>query len=437
MNHWTTIAMLERETTVIIQQLTERAIGSAQSLALKDAIAADLPKSIKLYLQCEVMLWLQKDLRNESHFSNIPSNVPVVQHLTKLYTRTLAPEYIFTREAFMITLENAVHFVENYLCRPQWTLVQFVFEKSERATLAEVQTRCEYLSDYLYYSSLVQSFMRQKGMQEIGRGDFRTLLARIDDQVVQRHNPKELALLTRPVFEYLLLQSEIAGKAIPLKPLVVFFDDKKMSAVKDYIESICRIRNLESLTIEQLAGIIEDLYSGAGPKTAPAKEPPSQSDIRHDVSRGRPERSGVPEAAAETKTVEIQQELDPVAPQMVETPTPRSEEPMQSVTSLSTDRRNIALSLTFSGMTSKAVASTSPLPDLRDAIDSDQRERFITTIFQKDKAYYDVVIETLNSMTTWKDASLYLQTFYQTSGVDPFVQDVVEFTDLIQHRYSL
>jgi hypothetical protein len=86
---------------------------------------------------------------------------------------------------------------------------------------------------------------------------------------------------------------------------------------------------------------------------------------------------------------------------------------------------------------SESSPASSPPQDLKTAIGEQQRSRFIRTIFQQDEGYYTVVMQTLNSMTTWQDASLYLQMFYQTSGLDPHLPDVVEFTDIIQLRYSL
>jgi hypothetical protein len=283
------ITMLERETDIIIQILTERTIGSARSLALKDALATDMPKAVKLYLRCEVTRLMEQDLRNAGHFSNLKFTVPLVYQLTKTYTRTLAPEYIFTREEFAALLENAVHFVENYLCRPQWTLTHFLFEKSERVTLDELQSKFEYISEYLYYGKLVEGFLQQKGRQEIEIGDFRSLLAKIDDQIVKQHNPGELAQLTRPMYEFLLLQSEIAEKPIPIKPLIVFFEDKRMSVLKEYIERICQIRKSEQLTIEQLADIIDDLYNGTSVKSKPNEEGNTSPGI-HIEQQASPER---------------------------------------------------------------------------------------------------------------------------------------------------
>lgn len=414
--------MLERETETIIHTLTEQTIGSARSLALKDALATSMPKSIKLYLQCEVAEVMMEDLRGASHFSRLPFTTPIVHQLTKAYTHALALEYILTREEFITMLENGVHFVENYLCRPQWTLEHFVFEKGQRLTLSDVQRKLGYLCEYVYLGKLAEAFMRQNGWQEVGIDDFRSLIAKIDDRIVRQHSPGELARLARPIFEFILLQPEVRNKAIPIKPLIMFFEDKKMKTEVEFIEHLCHIRSTDQLTIEQLAVIFEDLHGDT-----PA---PTQS-AQHTETAAAPAGEGTLDSltAAEAATApQATPNLDARAP----------EPPRENVAALAGDRRNIALSLTYSGMTENIAPSpSSPPQDLKKTIPPEQRERFIRTLFQKDESYYNVVVETLNDMKTWRDASLYLQTFFRTSGIDPHLPDVIEFTDIIQLRYLL
>jgi hypothetical protein len=419
--------MLERETEIIITIITERTIGSARSLALRDVLAADVPKAVTQYLQCEIARLMQDDLANANRFSNFKFASPLVHQLTRSYTRTLAPEYIFSREEFASMLDNAVHFVENYLCRPQWTLEHFVFENSEHATSLELRNRLDYLSEYLYYPKLIDGFMRQKGWQEIGVGDFRSLLTKIDDQIVKQHDAQELAQLTRPIYEFFLLQKDITGKPIPVKPLLVFFEDKKLKLVKEYVERICHIRKSEHLTIEQLAIIIDDVYGGVGSpaKKSAAKEERLVEENMEQVARPEQKSGALPSEVSSREANTL--------------PTPLEDLRRSNTAASGSERRNVALSLTFSGMTDSSHSPVTPslLADLKTAIDAAQRERFIRTIFRKDESYYNIVIESLNDMTTWNDASLYLQTFYQTSGLDPDLADVVEFTDLIHLRYSL
>ena len=423
-NETNSYSMLEHETQTIIRSLIDRTIGTAQSIPLKNVLTADIPKNIRQYFQCEVLKWLNHDLQTSSHFSRIETAAPTVRHITRRYTRTIAPEYIFQASEFTNILENAVHFVENYVCRPQWTLEQFVFEQADRVTYPDLQQKFEYLPDYGYFTRLIQEHMRSKQWQEINREHFKLLVRKIDDQVVQRHNSSELAYLSRPVFEFLLQHTIIEGKAIPLRPVIVFFEDKHMMLLKEYIERICQIRGTDQLTIEQLADIIEDLHSGS-----------AATRLReHLPQASTPESSGENEFPDNQSPLPVQEEQPFEHVPTGLPPTPQE----QALPVQPNDRRNIPLSLTFTGMTETTHGNMTPLnlPERNYVINEQQRTRFIKSVFQNDEAYYNVVVEALNGMATWRDASLYLEAFYNTSGVDPFDADVVEFTDLIQHRFS-
>jgi hypothetical protein len=39
-------------------------------------------------------------------------------------------------------------------------------------------------------------------------------------------------------------------------------------------------------------------------------------------------------------------------------------------------------------------------------------------------------------LPTWKEASAYLQQIYEINDLDPYAEDVVEFTDTIHQRYT-
>lgn len=69
-------------------------------------------------------------------------------------------------------------------------------------------------------------------------------------------------------------------------------------------------------------------------------------------------------------------------------------------------------------------------------IEDDERKRFIRKLFNGDTAYFEVVVQTLNKITTWKEASLYLDEIFLVNGVDPYSNDSVNFTDKVYTRFS-
>ncbi len=80
--------------------------------------------------------------------------------------------------------------------------------------------------------------------------------------------------------------------------------------------------------------------------------------------------------------------------------------------------------------------SSLPYSSLEMLIDEDERKRFIRKLFNGDSAYYNVIIHTLDNMTSWKEASLYIDEIFLMNGVDPYSSDSVFFTDKVYSRFS-
>ena len=155
--------MLEKETEHIIETLTERTIGRRESITLKDAITAEMPKAVKVYMRTEVIRWLKADLEAAPRFGKVNRNAPGINQLTGAFLRSLCDAYQFTRNEFLTLLDDAVHFVENYLCRPQWTLENFLFDNAEKVSAEDLFFKLGYTVEYSYFARLIEKLVRQWG----------------------------------------------------------------------------------------------------------------------------------------------------------------------------------------------------------------------------------------------------------------------------------
>ncbi|MCK5573600.1 MAG: hypothetical protein KAJ12_12605 [Bacteroidetes bacterium] len=403
--------MLEKETEQIISTLAERTIGRRESITLKDALAAEMPKAVKVYMRTEVIRWLKTDMDSAPRFGKVNRNAPGINQLTVAFLRSLADAYQFTRNEFLTLLDDAVHFVENYLCRPQWTLENFLFDNKDSVSADNLFFRLGYTVEYSYFGRLIQKLVRQWGWKKVQAEDFRALISKIDNQVVRQHSPRELGMLTKPIFDFLLLSDAPLTRAIPLDPILLFFEDKKMSELKDHIERVCGIRERSELTIKEVIGLIQDFHSEPGETDQKPEEKPV---MEKPVAEPEPE-----EDVAEP----------PVKPP--EEPREQTAEPAQ----VSEEAIQLAIS---SDETEETLVGSEEagLPDLNDLISKRQRSRFIRKLFKKDKDYFDEVIEELNRTPTWKEASQYLTRVYEVNNLDPFSEDVIRFTDIIQSRFA-
>ncbi len=395
----------ERHTDALLPLLLERTIGSAPSILLRDVLESSIPAGIRSYLLAEVTRWLAEDLRTLPRFESLRLDATGRRHLKRALLESLATSYPLSRTELHAALRVSLEFTEAYLTRPQWTLEKFLFEDEERVEPRYILDRLGHLTDYSYLPRLLEGFVRRRGSTPVSIEDFRHLLGKIDDEIVKQHSPRELALLCKPIFDFLLLKNATLDDPIPLTPVLAFFEDKKMKIMTEYIESICRLRGTETITLSQLIGLITELYDGRPPGTPITPSTDSVHPVE-EPSANTPDGSVYPPDPFEPEEADgahlRQPEHSPAAPEPVG-PIP---------------------------------GSVPDLPDLRILVSEKQRHRFIRKIFQKDQAYYYGVLATLNALPTWKEASAYLQQIYEINDLDPYAEDVIEFTDTVHQRYA-
>jgi hypothetical protein len=127
--------MLEQETSQILQMLIARSIGSREAITVGDILRMDFPRGVKSYLRTEVQQWLFDDLTRTPHFSRLQTSDPAAIRHLDVFVRSLAADYVFTRDQFLTTLEHAVIFTLNYLCRPHRTLRSFLFADTDTVAI--------------------------------------------------------------------------------------------------------------------------------------------------------------------------------------------------------------------------------------------------------------------------------------------------------------
>jgi hypothetical protein len=280
---------LETHLEELSRSFAERTIADRAAIRLNEVVGPSLPKAVSTYLQAEVLRALEQDLRNGPALRQIDRDSPGMDRLVTSFARSLSYAYTFDREAYLRALDDAVHFAANYLFRPRWTLEQFLFEDRTTAPLSSLETRLIYVTDYSYLGEILLRILRRRGNPEVTVEEVRALLEKIDDQVLQQHSPKELAHLTRPIFAFMLQGDEAADRPIPVEPLLLFFEDKKMRFLRDYLDGIVGIRKVAGLSLSDLTTLIEDLYrADSRPTAGPAGITPPLPEVE-ETERTPPE----------------------------------------------------------------------------------------------------------------------------------------------------
>ena len=111
---------------------------------------------------------------------------------------------------------------------------------------------------------MLRKTLAAKGQREIDRATCTELIRRIDAAVTKEHAPRELAALAKPLFDFFSAGDQDGTQEIPLRPVLLFFEDKEMVGVKEYITGIYHLRNRETITLDDLAALCDDFLGSEG-----------------------------------------------------------------------------------------------------------------------------------------------------------------------------
>jgi hypothetical protein len=252
--------MLERETEIIKQIIAESTIGERNAIKLNEVVAADLPSGVKAYIIADVTKHFEKELQ-QTAFERIAKGVASTITGQRAIMRTLAMEFTLSREGYIKVVEDTVFFLENYLCRPRWTLQQLMFEQGQTITFDEMIKKLELAVEYSYFALLIERHARRAGWRLISAQQFASLVERIDTEVVKNHSPRELALLTKPIFDFLLFGDTSMDRPVPIGAILLFFEDKKMVQEKEHIERMYQLKPHKQISLNQLIAMLEEFHA--------------------------------------------------------------------------------------------------------------------------------------------------------------------------------
>ncbi len=385
--------IFEAEIITIMNTVRARTIGESDSIQLKDVLSAEIHPAIKAYFKAEVEKHLHQERGKEIRSSRFSYGLPEVAGLQRQIDLLLVNHYQFDQQEFESLLDEAVHFEFNFLCRPQWTLQEFMFEGHRAVGVGEAIRKFRYSVEYTYFSEIFKRYVVDRGLAEMNYEEFKGLIAKIDREIVERHSSVELARMLRPMLEFIevgMPETVIteSGPVLPINAAIVFFEDKGVDNVKAELEAERDRGGRGGISLADLVVVIararnEELPAPKKPEPEPKKE-----------SSPKPAAADIPSPPREPVAVE-----DPVIPKR----TPEPELVLEDVYSLFTEK--------------------------------DQKV-FVRRLFKKDEVEFRNALDKLNSIRTWKEASFVVDQIFTEHDVDPFSKEAILLTEKLFARYE-
>jgi hypothetical protein len=416
--------IFEAEIESIIHAVRIKTIGEDDGIALKKILSSDIHPAVKAYFKAEVekMLMLERGLEHRS--KKFSYSLPEVRSLEEQIDLLLIQNYNFSLQEFESLLDESVHFQFNYLCRPQWTLMNFIMGEQNAVSTSKIEKCLMYCVDYTYFPELIKRYIIDHGLAEVNYNEFKTLIEKIDREVVAQHSSIELAHMTRALFEFvesgkMVPQVEFEQQTLPINAAIVFFDDKHLPDICARLEYERDNNRVVQITVDHLADIIEiERTENKEISLPPDNSKAIISDKTQDTIvqiNNQGTDTIIDNTVKEQIAIEISQKVDNPIP--VEIISPISEE----------------------------IDNESPVPDsstkrqeLLDLFSEEERNLLIKEIFSKDEPAFHGAITEISVLEDWREAAQYLDTLFIANGVNAFSAEAVLFTDkLYAHFHSI
>jgi hypothetical protein len=259
--------------------------------------------------------------------------------------------------------------------------------------------------------------MTDHGLAEVTYEEFKSLMERIDREVVARHTSIELAHLTRALFDFLesgkmAPQVEFEQQTLPIHAAIIFYGDKNLMDICTRLEYERDQHGAMHMTVGRLADVIEIVRTGN--EEARAHPPETQAALSEVQQRAEEQIS-----AGEAGQFGAGQALSDM-----------SQEPENS----QEQKTNV---LVFGENDEKYLASmpSAKQKEILDLFPAEEFTAIVRTLFSNDEPAFRGAITEISLLRTWEQVAQYLDKLYLANQIDPFSADAVGFTDKLYTHF--
>ncbi len=413
--------MFDKETERMISTLVTRTIGTRGHITVRELFASDVPPCVQHYFYREVEQKLQREWKQFESTSHFPYAHPHVKQLQLEMASLLVMNYQFARNDYLSMAEDTIHLMVNYLVRPQWTLMNFLFNNKENIPVNLITAGMENFSEYRYYNTIVAGVLDVQRKTYCSVDEFSALLSRIDTEYGQRRNTDEMLQLISPLFALFNYGSESSAQQIEAQALLKFFEEKKLKSVtarlsaddREYLSADDVREVLEYVRITQKGFFAEELMEEIA-ETMEEIPRFEEYTLPETILQSAPSDEEVLALLKKPSNTPLQQ-FDDVVLDIEEEM--KNEEPPASYTVPS------------------APVHTTEANDIRDYITERYRKKFTKKIFKRNEHSYEQAMDKLNSFASWGEAKRSVGDIFTYNDVDPYSSIAIKFSEIVYSRF--
>ena len=217
--------------------------------------------SYKKYFEGEIK-WIIFQEQNSRKFNRLfDYNIPEIAEISDKFDELCLENARFDYEYLNIFIDSSVKVRLNMLCRPNNTLIWFIYRGESIKSINEISLRLEFFGDYHYLVDGIKDWINRLKtgdliQEPITINDFRTVIQNIERNFIEKLSPNEFFQLLIPLYEFFNIDEIISEESkIPIESLIIFFDDKGIYAIAEKLNKLIienHFKNISGNSLKKL-----------------------------------------------------------------------------------------------------------------------------------------------------------------------------------------
>lgn len=296
------------------------------------------------------------------------------------------------------TVDKAIKLQLNYTLRPKWTLINFIFIKSDAKPPKEILKKLDYFLYYSFYTEGIKLFIKENSDITVNKVIIESIFNQINQEIYSKLTTDATSLKIKNFFLQIfrLKYGDFAevslNMSIPFSYIKLFLEDKGFDDLLNKFLSTNEFSENTEIELKTIIKILTGKYDGQKFKT---NEPQTESEENNgdDISRKEIKDTVIYESTFEQQNEKI------------ELPTEIIEE---------TEEHKNSLKYLFKEEEIKAVSKK---------------------IFKDDRYVMFDFLEEVSKLMNWREVTEHLKELFLKNKVNYFDKTVILFVDVLNDYF--
>jgi len=243
--------MFEREIKFIYDFNLNRVKKIGSFVSYGQLIQAELHPAILQYISAEIDFLIFEDRQKLLKNSVFDYSGEKISKLFSQIDEEIKLNKRFSIEYINKLLLHSTSFIINYLMRPRWTMIKFLFNDEEEKSAAEIKQVIKYIHFYGYLKDTLVSYLDKKRIVTIKRNELEDLILKIDLLGMDSYLDAILEEAVRSMAGFFSIGTVQTNK-VSLLAVKIFLKEKELANHIEKLNEIYGEDNKQKVEIDEL-----------------------------------------------------------------------------------------------------------------------------------------------------------------------------------------